>query len=169
MSKSADNSAAEEFLSPVQAHALKKGNYVLIKGHPCKVSEVKLSKTGKHGHMKARVSTRCIVTGIKYESVKPGHTIMQQIQVEKDEFQLAYVDEDAKQTLRFLDDQGEEMEFKVLENDELKALRNAKLEDTEDEKDFSATIIKTPMAKGDENSAVDVIHVVVAWRSDKHE
>jgi translation elongation factor P/translation initiation factor 5A len=164
---SSENSS-EEFLTPVQAHALKKGNFVLIKGHPCKVQEVKLSKTGKHGHMKARVSARCIVTGIKYESVKPGHTIMQQISVEKDEFQLAYVDEDEKETLRFIDEAGNEADFKVIENAEVKALRDAKKEDAEDESDFTATIVKTPMAKGDENSAVNVVHVIVTWRSDKH-
>jgi len=163
---SAEN-AAQEFLSPIQAHALKKGNYVLIKGHPCKVSEVKLSKTGKHGHMKARVSAKCIITGIKYESVRAGHSVMQQITVEKDDFQLAYVDEDEKESLRFLDESGSEAELKVLENEEAKALRSAKQEDTEDESDFSATIVKTPMAQGDENSALDVVHVIVAWRSSK--
>jgi translation initiation factor 5A len=165
---SSEETNYQDFLTPVQAHALKKGNYVLIKGHPCKVNEVKLSKTGKHGHMKARVSARCIVTGIKYESVKPGHTIMQQITVEKDDFQLAYVDEDDKETLKFIDEAGNEAEFRVVENEETKALREAKKDDTEDEKDFSATIVKTPMAKGDENSTVNVVHVVVTWRGDKH-
>jgi len=158
---------AQEFLSPVQAHALKKGNFVMIKGHPCKVTEVKLSKTGKHGHMKARVSARCIITSTKYDSVKAGHAVMQQIAVEKDDFQLAYLDDDEKQTLRFLDEHGSPVEMKLLENDETKALRKAKLEDDQDEKDFTATIVKTPMATGDENSAMLLVHTIVAWKSSK--
>jgi translation initiation factor 5A len=159
--------AAQEYLSPVQAHTLKKGHFAMLKGKPCKVQEVKLSKTGKHGHMKARVSARCLISGIKYEAVKPGHTIMQKIEVQKEDFQLAYVDEDEKETLRFIDEQGNPAEFKLVENDELKALRKAKQEDTEDEKDFVATIIRTPMAQGDESSNMNVVHIIVSFKADK--
>merc|ERR1719337_217753 len=37
---------------PQQAGDLKKGGYVMIKEHPCKIVELSSSKTGKHGHAK---------------------------------------------------------------------------------------------------------------------
>jgi hypothetical protein len=41
------------------------------------------------------------------------------------------VDEDENESLRFLDESGSEAEMKLLENDESKALREAKQEDEE--------------------------------------
>jgi len=162
---SSENNAAD-MLSPAQAHTLKKGAYVLIKGHPCKVAECKLSKTGKHGHMKARVSARCVITGIKYESVQAGHTVMQTIALDKEDYNLAYVDEE-DESLHFLDEYGTPADFKLLDNDNYKALRTAKMEDTEDEQDFTATVVKTPMAQGDENSALEVVYAIVSWKASK--
>ena len=40
---------------PLQSSALRKGGYVLIKGHPCKISEISKSAPGKHGHAKIHV------------------------------------------------------------------------------------------------------------------
>lgn len=169
MSAEANSDAAKEMLSSIQSHDVKKGQYLLLKGQPCKVTDVQLSKTGKHGHMKAKISAKSLVSGTKYESVKAGHVMQQLIAIEKDEYQLAYIDEDEKETLRFLDDNGNETEFKVLDNVECKALRDAKQEDTEDEKDFQATIIKAPMSQGDENGALIVGHIIVSWKGAKNE
>merc|ERR1711934_607252 len=38
---------------PIRAGEVRKGGYVMLKGKPCKVVEVSISKTGKHGHAKA--------------------------------------------------------------------------------------------------------------------
>lgn len=40
---------------PVQASALRKGGYVLIKLYPCKISKISTSKPGKHGHAKVAI------------------------------------------------------------------------------------------------------------------
>ena len=37
---------------PMEAGQIRKGGLIMIKGQPCKVSEVSVSKTGKHGHAK---------------------------------------------------------------------------------------------------------------------
>lgn len=34
------------------AGSLKKGGYCMLKGHPCKITDVSTSKAGKHGHAK---------------------------------------------------------------------------------------------------------------------
>jgi len=56
---------------PVQAGALKKGDYVVIKGHPCKVIDISVSKTGKHGHAKASITALDIFTKQKLEEQAP--------------------------------------------------------------------------------------------------
>ena len=61
---------------PVQAGSLKKGSYVCIQDHPCRVSDVSTSKTGKHGHAKANIVAIDIFTGKKYEDIAPtSHTL----------------------------------------------------------------------------------------------
>lgn len=46
---------------PKQCSALRKNDFVLIKGHPCKIAEMSTSKTGKHGHAKVKASCLCAV------------------------------------------------------------------------------------------------------------
>merc|ERR1711865_1223081 len=49
-----DSGAAHVY--PLAAGEIRKGSYLMIKGHPCKCSEVSTSKTGKHGHEKRILS-----------------------------------------------------------------------------------------------------------------
>jgi len=56
---------------PSEAGQLKRGGFVVIKGHPCKVVDLSTSKTGKHGHAKANITAIDIFTGKKYEDVVP--------------------------------------------------------------------------------------------------
>eukprot|EP00826_Nyctotherus_ovalis_P025533 TRINITY_DN197_c0_g3_i1.p2 TRINITY_DN197_c0_g3~~TRINITY_DN197_c0_g3_i1.p2 ORF type:complete len:148 (-),score=49.71 TRINITY_DN197_c0_g3_i1:35-478(-) len=56
----------------VQANALRVGNYVMLKGHPCKVMEVHFFKVGKHGHAKASIVGIDIFTSKKYEDTVPS-------------------------------------------------------------------------------------------------
>jgi translation initiation factor 5A len=37
------------------AGSLKKGGYVMLKAHPCKITDVSTSKAGKHGHAKVLI------------------------------------------------------------------------------------------------------------------
>merc|ERR1712187_253773 len=57
---------------PCQAGDIKKGMYAMLKREPCKVVEVAISKTGKHGHAKAAFVGIHIFTGKKYEDVFPA-------------------------------------------------------------------------------------------------
>ena len=56
---------------PIQAGALKKGDHLVINGHPCRVIEVTVSKTGKHGHAKASITAIDIFTKQKLEDQAP--------------------------------------------------------------------------------------------------
>ena len=50
-----------------QAGSIKRGSYVMLKGHPCKIVEVTTFSPGKHGHAKAHMVGQDIFTGKKYE------------------------------------------------------------------------------------------------------
>ncbi len=47
-------------------------SYMMIKGFPCKVLSVSVSKTGKHGHAKCNFIATDIFTGKKYEDMIPS-------------------------------------------------------------------------------------------------
>ena len=40
---------------PKQCSALRKNEFVMIKGHACKIVDMSTSKTGKHGHAKVHM------------------------------------------------------------------------------------------------------------------
>merc|ERR1712224_678773 len=56
---------------PIRAGEVRKGGYVMLKGKPCKVVEVSISKTGKHGHAKANITGLDVFTGRKYVEICP--------------------------------------------------------------------------------------------------
>jgi len=58
---------------PVSVGGLKKGNYVVIDGAACTVSDTQVSRPGKHGHAKVRLTAVGIVYGKKRVIVLPGH------------------------------------------------------------------------------------------------
>merc|ERR1712071_314983 len=57
---------------PMDAGAIKKGGFMMIKGKPCKVLSISVSKTGKHGHAKCNFLAIDIFTGKKLEDMVPS-------------------------------------------------------------------------------------------------
>ncbi len=57
----------------VGAGTLQKGNYVVIEGEACKVSDINISRPGKHGHAKVRIVAVGLTDGKKRDIVMPGH------------------------------------------------------------------------------------------------
>jgi len=60
---------------PVKAGQIKKGHLVLLGKseehmHPCRVLDVSVSKTGKHGHAKCHFNAVDIFTGKKIEGLE---------------------------------------------------------------------------------------------------
>lgn len=71
---SANAGAAPTF--PVQANQLKQGGYVVLDGHPCKITNIARSKPGKHGHAKVVVTGTDIFTSKKHDAGVPaGHSM----------------------------------------------------------------------------------------------
>jgi len=57
---------------PMEAGQVKKGGFMMIKGKPCKILSISVSKTGKHGHAKCNFLAVDIFTGKKYEDMIPS-------------------------------------------------------------------------------------------------
>jgi len=73
---------------PMKAGEVKKGGHAMLRGHPCKILEVNVSKTGKHGHAKAHMVGLDVFTGKRYEDMFPtSHTIEIPVVV-RSEYQL---------------------------------------------------------------------------------
>lgn len=57
---------------PIEFGDLKKGDYALLKGKPCRVIEVNHAQNGKHGHTKATITGIDIFTNNKIEDGGPS-------------------------------------------------------------------------------------------------
>ena len=57
---------------PMEAGQIRKGGYIMIKGQPCKVSDVSTSKTGKHGHAKCNFIAYNIFNNKRLEDMVPS-------------------------------------------------------------------------------------------------
>merc|ERR1712031_53876 len=89
----------------VEAGQIRKGGYIMVKGKACKVKDVSVSKTGKHGHAKCKFAATCIFTGTSAEELCPStHTIDVPFVTKKD-FQIQGVDDEGYVIL--MDDEGE--------------------------------------------------------------
>jgi translation initiation factor 5A len=60
-------------LKIIGATDAKVGTNIIVDGEPCTVKKMDVSKTGKHGHSKARIEAVSILSGAKKVFVIPGH------------------------------------------------------------------------------------------------
>jgi len=79
---------------PMEAGQLRKSGHAMLKGHPCKIVEISVSKTGKHGHAKCAITGIDIFTNKKYEDMCPSTHSMEIPNLSRTEFQLIDMDAD---------------------------------------------------------------------------
>jgi len=77
---------------PKKASAFRKGDFILLKDHPCKVSAMSTSKTGKHGHAKVKFTGYDIFTGKKYEELQGSTHNMEEVICKKTTYLVVDVD-----------------------------------------------------------------------------
>ena len=75
----------------VQATSIKEGSYVLVDGVACKVVNLDISKSGKHGHAKVRMVAIGLLDDKKREMVVPGHDNVEVPIIEKKNAQVLSV------------------------------------------------------------------------------
>ena len=89
-------------LKIINATEAKVGTNILVEGDPCVIKKMDISKTGKHGHSKARMEAVSIISGQKKVFVIPGH----------DKLEVPLVDKRKAQVLSI----GDEVSVMDLEN-----------------------------------------------------
>ena len=80
-------------LKIIDATEIKVGTNIIVDNTPCMVKSIDISKTGKHGHAKARIEAIGIITGQKKVFVSPGH----------EKFEVPFVDKRKAQILSIAD------------------------------------------------------------------
>lgn len=88
---------------PVQCGALQKGVYVVLKDRPCRIMEINVSKTGKHGHAKATITGLDIFTSKKYEENHPTSHTVDVPNVQRTQYQLLDITENGFLSLKSAD------------------------------------------------------------------
>lgn len=88
----------------VDTNRLKPGSLVMIKGNPCKVTDVSTAKPGKHGSAKVILKGKDILTTKVYECTYHAGDLVDAPNTARVEYTLLNIDDD---TLELLDSNGE--------------------------------------------------------------
>ncbi len=67
---------------------LQKGSYIVLEGAACRVVDIQVSRPGKHGHSKVRLTAMGIVDDKKRIVVMPGHDNVEVPIIEKKNAQV---------------------------------------------------------------------------------
>lgn len=115
--------AGSNLTYPKAGGSVRKGSYIMLKGFPCQVEDISISKTGKHGHAKARCTGKDIFTDKKYVDVFPTSHNVDCPFVKKQDYEMVDCEADennnANGTVSYMDEEGEVKEIFIAENEEL--------------------------------------------------
>jgi len=75
--------------------SLQKGSYIVLEGAACRVVDMQVSRPGKHGHAKVRLTAIGLVDEKKRVAVMPGHDNVEVPIVEKKSAQVLSIQGDA--------------------------------------------------------------------------
>ena len=78
----------------IGANQVQKGGFIILGGVACKVVDLEISKPGKHGHTKIRISAVGLVDDRKRIEVMPGHDNVEVPIIEKRNAQVLSVQGD---------------------------------------------------------------------------
>ncbi|MBI3032667.1 translation initiation factor IF-5A [Candidatus Woesearchaeota archaeon] len=78
----------------VSVGTLQKGSYVVLEGAACKVTDVQVSRPGKHGHAKVRLTGVGLLDDKKRVVVMPGHDNVDVPLIEKKSAQVLSINGD---------------------------------------------------------------------------
>lgn len=102
----------------VESQRLKNGSLVMMKGNPCKVTEVSTAKPGKHGSAKVITKGKDILTGKQYECTFHSGDMIDAPIVKRDEYVLLNIDDNV---LELLTKEGEvKSDVNIPEDEHLK-------------------------------------------------
>ena len=143
---------------PEEAHHVKKGSHVMLKGHPCKIVDVKTSKTGKHGHAKCNITGIDVLYAKKYNEVHPGHIILGAFDPIKKEYELVNLDE-KENFVEVMDEAGTQTQFPLERGVEVVDKLVAAY-DPNSSKVIQVTIITAPVGE----TETQLVSVIESWK-----
>ena len=126
----------------VESQRLKNGSLVMMKGNPCKVTEVSTAKPGKHGSAKVITKGKDILTGKQYECTFHSGDMVDAPIVKRDEYVLLNIDDNV---LELLTKEGEvKSDVNITEDEHLKEVV-AKMKEMfeEGKKETLVTVLST--------------------------
>ncbi|MBW2987223.1 translation initiation factor IF-5A [Candidatus Woesearchaeota archaeon] len=101
--------------------SLKKGSNVVMDGVACRVTDLSVSRPGKHGHAKVRLEAVGILDGKKRQTIMPGH----------DTIEVPIIDKKNAQVLSITGDTANVMDMESFETFDMKIPEELKNEVTE--------------------------------------
>ena len=126
----------------VESQRLKNGSLVMMKGNPCKVTEVSTAKPGKNGSAKVITKGKDILTGKQYECTFHAGDMVDAPIVKRDEYVLLNIDDNV---LELLTKEGEvKSDVNIPEDEHLKEVV-AKMKEMfeEGKKETLVTVLST--------------------------
>jgi translation elongation factor P/translation initiation factor 5A len=145
-------------LIPIHAHDLKNGMWSLDdkSGMPGTVSDLKMSKTGKHGHAKFTYKLRMPHSGRSSSLMHPGGDHLYQPVMEKLDYLVSHMDGD---DVVCLDENYEEIYFKLssTRTDVYPKVKETIETGQEEGKDVFVTILEGPMKLKEDIKLLQII------------
>lgn len=84
---------------PTDLGSVKIGSYIIIDNEPCRIVEYDTSKTGKHGHAKARIVAIGVFDGLKRSYLSPVSSMIEIPMIEKKSGQVISITGDSLQIM----------------------------------------------------------------------
>lgn len=107
---------SESLTYPQKASACRKGAFLMIDNRPCKIIDMSISKTGKHGHAKCKFLAKDIFDNTQRDYIQTSTHNVEIPNVKRTEYQLTDIDDEGYVSI--LDDNGDmRSDLKLPEND----------------------------------------------------
>ena len=129
--------------TPIEAGAVRKGGFLVIKGRPTKIVDVSKAKVGKHGAAKCHFVGIDIFNQKKYEQICPASAQLAEPIVTRTEYTLVDISDDGYLSLMAGDNSMRD-DLKLPEDPELAKKLKARVEEGKD------TLVTILGAMGDE-------------------
>jgi len=133
--------AGSSMCEKTDTNRLKNGSLIMIKGNPCKVTDVTTAKPGKHGSAKVILKGKDILTAKIYECTFHAGDMVDAPIVKRIEYTLLNIDDT---TLELLDANGQlKSDVNLPDDEHLKSIKDNIIKYFEEGKIVLVTVLNT--------------------------
>jgi translation initiation factor 5A len=156
---------------PEEAHHVKKGGFLMLKGHPCKIVDVKTSKTGKHGHAKCNITGVGVLNERKFNEVHPGHIVLAAFDKVQCNYDVTDINEEDG-VIDCIDEDGTEAQFTLKLDSEVDQVKKCHTELLAKFKEFAEKgdgycVVTTTTAPVGEGDKCELQSEILEWSEGK--